>query len=105
MPKKDSRISEQKLQLLVDNWKDKSIPEMAELLDITETTLGFWVMKLRKSMRAAGMPPDRIAEMLPSKRKAPVNVFDAFARSLARQSETATPKKRTRSARKKKSES
>jgi DNA-binding transcriptional MerR regulator len=104
MPKKDSGISEQKLQLLVDNWKDKSIPEMAELLGITETTLGFWVMKLRKSMRAAGMPPDRIAEMLPSKRKAPVNVFDAFA-VAGRQPEMAAPKKRTRSARKKKSES
>jgi hypothetical protein len=105
MPKKDSRISEQKLKLLVDNWKDKDITELAELLGVTETTLGFWVMKLRKSMRAAGMPPDRIAEMLPSKRKTAVNVFDAFARSLARQSEVAAPKKRAGSARKKKSES
>ncbi len=96
MLKRDSRVSEEKLRLLVDNWKDKNIPELAELLGISETTLGFWVMKLRKSMRGAGMTPEQIAMILPFKRKTAVNIFDAFARSLAEQPEAVAPKKLTR---------
>lgn len=93
MLKKDSKVSEEKLRLLVDNWKDKNISELAELLGISETTLGFWVMKLRKSMKGAGMTPEQIARMLPSKRKTAVNIFDAFAMLLAQQSEAVAPKK------------
>ncbi len=91
--RKESKVSQEKLKLLVDNWMDKSIPELAEMLEITETTLGFWVMKLRKSMKAFGMTPEQIAEKLPSKRRAAASVFDMFVKSLADESEPARTKK------------
>ena len=61
MAKREVKVSEDKLQKLVKN-EHKSVSELAEMLGAGESTINYWVAKLKKSMKANGMSDEQIKE-------------------------------------------
>jgi DNA-binding transcriptional MerR regulator len=87
-------VSEDKLQTLIDNWKTKSVSELARMLGAAESTINYWAGKLRKSMKNNGMSDEQIKKTLPAKRKAQGNVYDNVVKKML--SPEQAPKKRGR---------
>ncbi len=81
MPRNE-KVSEDKLQALIDNWSSKDASELAAMLDVGESTINYWAGKLRKSMKAHGMTDQQIKEALPPKRRAEGNVYDIIAKKM-----------------------
>jgi hypothetical protein len=96
MAKREARVSEGKLQTLVDNWNTKSAGELAEMLGAGESTINYWAGRLRKSMKANGMTDQQIKNIFPAKRKVRGNAFDVVVRKML--SSGQAPKKRGRKA-------
>ena len=94
MARGEAKVSEDKLQLLMENWNKKDISELAQTLGAKESTVNFWAGKLRKSMKAHGMTDEEIKKLLPTKRRVSSNVFDAVVKKML--SSEQAPKKRGR---------
>ena len=52
MARGEAKVSEDKLQALIEGWNKKDIGELAQILGAKESTINFWAGKLRKSMKA-----------------------------------------------------
>lgn len=94
MAKRATKVSEDKLQTLIENWNEKGASELAEMLKAGESTINYWAGKLRKSMKSNGMTDEQIKKILPAKRKAQGNVFDNVVKRMLSSEEA--PKKRER---------
>jgi transposase len=82
MAKREAKVSEDKLQTLVENWNTKDASELAEMLGAGASTINYWAGKLRKSMKSNGMTDEEIKKILPAKRKAQGNVFDIVVKKM-----------------------
>lgn len=82
MAKREGKVSEEKLQMLVENWNTKDAGGLAEMLGAGESTINYWVGKLKKSMKSNGMTDEQIKKILPAKRKAQGNVYDMVVRKM-----------------------
>lgn len=69
MLKIPSKVNEQKLRLLADNWAKKDLAELTKLLGVAEITVNHWADKLRKSLKAQGVADEDIYKVFPIKRK------------------------------------
>jgi hypothetical protein len=96
MAKREAQVSEDKLQKLVDNWNTKNPSELARMLGSGESTINYWVGKLRKSMKSNGMTDEQIKKILPTKRKAHGNVYDVLVKKML--SSGQAPRRRGRKA-------
>jgi hypothetical protein len=94
MARSEAKVSEDKLQALIDAWNRKDVSELARTLGAKESTINFWAGKLRKSMKAHGMPDEQIKKILPTKRKVQGNVFDIVVKKML--SPEQAPKRRGR---------
>jgi DNA-binding transcriptional MerR regulator len=94
MAKGEAKVSEDKLQALIDGWDKKDISELAKALGAKESTINFWAGKLRKSMKVHGMSDEQIKKILPTKRKVQSNVFDTVVKKML--SSEQAPKRRGR---------
>jgi transposase len=94
-----ARVSEDKIQTMIENWKTKDTSELAKMLGVGDSTVSYWAGKLRKSMKAHGMTSDQIKEVLPVKRKAQGSVFDNVVIKMLASTKTA-PKQMGRKPRK-----
>jgi hypothetical protein len=95
--KRESRVTEEKLQKLIDNWSKRETSEIAAMLDADEASVTYWAAKLRKSMKKQDMSDEMIKKLLPAKRKVQQNVYDAVVGRLM--SAEPAPKRRGRRAR------
>ncbi len=93
MPRND-KVSEEKLQAMIENWRTKDAGELARMLGVGESTVNYWAGKLRKSMKAQGMTDAQIRDVLPTKRRAQANVYDNIVRKML--SVEPAPKRRGR---------
>ena len=91
---RNDKVSEDKLQAMVENWGKKDTSELAELLGVGESTISYWAGKLKRSMKAHGMTDKQIKEMLPAKRTVQGNAYDTVVRKLL--SSEQAPKRRGR---------
>ncbi|MGD0229567.1 MAG: hypothetical protein ABSC19_04305 [Syntrophorhabdales bacterium] len=82
MAKREAKVSEDKLQMLVENWNTKEAGELAQMLGTGERTINYWAGKLRKSMKSNGMTDEQIKNILPGKRKAQGNVYDNIVKKM-----------------------
>jgi len=82
MTKREAKVSEDKLQTLVENWNTKDVSELAHMLGTGVSTVNYWAGKLRKSMRSNGMTDDQIRRILPAKRKLQGNVYDVVVKKM-----------------------
>ena len=82
MAKREVKVSEQKLEMLVKNWNTKDVIELAQLLGTGESTINYWAGKLRKSMKSNGMTDEQIKTILPARRRAQGNVYDNVVEKL-----------------------
>ncbi len=82
MAKREVKVSEEKLQALVDNWNKKDASELAQMLGAGESTINYWAGKLRKSMKSNGMSDEQIKKILPAKRKVLGNVYDIVVKRM-----------------------
>jgi hypothetical protein len=98
MARGEAKVSEDKLQALIEGWNKTDISELAQILGAKESTINFWAGKLRKSMKAHGMSDEQIKKILPTKRRVQSNVFDAVVKKML--SSEQAPKKRGRQPRK-----
>ncbi len=94
MARRGVKVSEDRLQTLVENWNKKDVGELAQMLGVGESTINYWAGKLRKSMKSNGMTDEQTKRILPSKRKAQHNVYDAVVKKML--SSEQAPKKRGR---------
>jgi hypothetical protein len=94
MAKREAKVSEDKLQRLVENWNAKDVGQLAEMLRAGESTINYWAGKLRKCMKSNGMTDEQIKKVLPAKRKAQSSVFDNVVKRML--SSEQAPKKRGR---------
>ena len=94
MARSEAKVSEDKLQALIEGWNKKDISELAKTLGAKESTINFWAGKLRKSMKAHGMTDEQIKKILPTKRRVQSNVFDTVVKKMW--SSEQAPKKRGR---------
>jgi hypothetical protein len=94
MARREVKVSEDRLQTLVENWNRKDVGELAQMLGVGESTINYWAGKLRKSMKSNGMTDEQIKKMLPAKRKAQGNVYDIVVKRML--SAEQAPKKRGR---------
>jgi len=94
MAKRVAKVSEDKLQTLIENWKTKDVSELARMLGAGESTINYWAGKLRKSMKSNGMTDEQIKKKLPAKRRAQGNVYDNVVKKML--SPEQAPKKRGR---------
>jgi hypothetical protein len=98
MAKREAKVSEDKLQKLIENWKMKDVGELARMLGAGQSTINYWAGKLRKSMKNNGMTDEQIKKMLPAKRRAQGNIYDNVVKKML--SSEQAPKKRGRKPRK-----
>lgn len=82
MAKREAKVSEDKLQALVDNWNAKDVSELAQMLGTGVSTINYWAGKLRKAMRSNGMTDEQIRRILPAKRKQQGNVYDIVVKRM-----------------------
>jgi hypothetical protein len=82
MVKREAKVSEDKLQMLVENWNKKDVSELAHMLGTGVSTINYWAGKLRKSMRSNGMTDEQIKRILPAKRKLQGNVYDIVVKKM-----------------------
>jgi hypothetical protein len=82
MARREAKVSEDKLQMLVENWNMKDVSELAHMLGTGVSTINYWAGKLRKSMRSNGMTDEQIKRMLPAKRKLQGNVYDIVVKKM-----------------------
>ena len=82
MARSDAKVSEDKLQALVENWDKKDTGELAQMLGVGESTISYWAGKLKKSMKNHGMTDEQIKKTLPIKRKVPGNVYDIVVKKM-----------------------
>ena len=94
MARRETKVSEERLQAVIDNWNRSEIGDLAQMLGVDENTINSWAARLRKSMKKHGMSAEQIKKLLPTKRKVPANVFDIVVKRL--QSPEQAPKKRGR---------
>ncbi len=94
MARGEAKVSEDKLQALIEGWNKKDISELAQILGAKESTINFWAGKLRKSMKAHGVPDEQIKKILPTKRRVQSNVFDSVVKKML--SSEQAPKRRGR---------
>jgi DNA-binding transcriptional MerR regulator len=94
MARSDAKVSEDKLQALVENWGKKDTGELAQMLGVGESTINYWAGKLKKSMKSHGMTDEQIKKILPIKRKAQGNVYDIVVKKML--SSEQAPKRRGR---------
>ena len=94
MARNDAKVSEDKLQALVENWDKKNTGELAQMLGVGESTVNYWAGKLKKSMKNHGMTDEQIKKILPIKRKVQGNVYDIVVKKML--SSEQTPKRRGR---------
>jgi mannitol-specific phosphotransferase system IIBC component len=80
--KRESRVTEEKLQKLIDNWGKRETSEIAAMLDADEASVAYWAAKLRKSMKKQGMSDEMIKKLLPARRKVQQNVYEAVVSRL-----------------------
>jgi transposase len=79
---REKKVTEEKLQTLIQNWNEKEIGELAQILAVDEGTVNSWAARLRKSMKKQGMTDELIKKILPAKRKVTANVFDLVVKKL-----------------------
>ncbi|MGD0232898.1 MAG: hypothetical protein ABSC19_21530 [Syntrophorhabdales bacterium] len=82
MPRSDVKVTEDKLQALLENWNKKDTSELAQMLSVGESTVNYWAGKLKKSMKAHGMTDEQIKKTLPIKRKVHGNVYDIVVKKM-----------------------
>jgi hypothetical protein len=92
MAKRETKVNEDKLQTLLNNWNEKGVSELAAMLKAGESTINYWAGKLRKSMKSNGMSDEQIKKILPAKRRAQGNVYDNVVKRMLSSEEA--PKKR-----------
>ena len=95
MAKREAQVTEQKLQMLVENWNTKSASKLAEMLGAGESTISYWVGKLKKAMKSNGMTDEQMKKMLPAKRRVQSNPYDVVVRKML---SSGIPKRRGRKA-------
>ncbi|MGD0662934.1 MAG: hypothetical protein ABSD38_33200 [Syntrophorhabdales bacterium] len=98
MAKRETKVNEDKLQTLLNNWNEKGVSELAAMLKAGESTINYWAGKLRKSMKSNGMSDEQIKKILPAKRRAQGNVYDNVVKRMLSSEEA--PKKRGRKSKK-----
>ncbi|MGD0230897.1 MAG: hypothetical protein ABSC19_11130 [Syntrophorhabdales bacterium] len=76
MARRKTDVTEEQLQILLDNWKKKETGEMARMLEADEASVNRWVAGLKKSMKKQGMSDEQINKWLPAKRRTRRNVYD-----------------------------
>ena len=76
MARRKTDVTEEQLQILLDNWKKKETGEMARMLEADEASVNRWVAGLKKSMKKQGMSDEQINKWLPTKRRTRRNVYD-----------------------------
>jgi len=96
MAKRETKVNEDKLQTLLNNWNEKGVSELAAMLKAGESTINYWAGKLRKSMKSNGMSDEQIKKILPTKRKAHGNVYDVLVKKML--SSGQAPRRRGRKA-------
>lgn len=94
MARRQEKVSEDSLQALVENWNNKDVVELSEMLGVEERVINYWAMKLRKSMKDNGLSDDDIRRILPAKRRVQGNVYDRVAKRYL--SPEQAPKRRGR---------
>jgi transposase len=93
---RQSDVTEQQLQTLIESWNQKDSGEIAAMLQTDEATINQWAARLRRSMKKAGMPEEQIKKLLPARRKARGNVFDLVVSRLMAGAELVAAKRRGR---------
>jgi len=88
MARSEAKVSEDKLQALIDAWNRKDVSELARTLGAKESTINFWAGKLRKSMKAHGMIDEQIKKILPTKRKVQGNAYDVVVKKMLSSGQT-----------------
>ena len=76
MARRQTDVTEEQLQVLLDNWKEKGTGEIAQMVEADEASVNRWVAGLRKSMKKQGMSDEQINKWLPAKRRTRRNVYD-----------------------------
>ncbi|MGD0231997.1 MAG: hypothetical protein ABSC19_16855 [Syntrophorhabdales bacterium] len=76
MARRQTDVTEAKLQILPDNWKENETGDIAQMLGADEASVNRWAAGLRKSMKKQGTSDERISKWLPAKRRARRNVYD-----------------------------
>ena len=75
-------LPEEKLRILLDNWRTKETGEIARMLEADEASVNRWAITLRRSMMKQGMSNEKINEWLPTKRVARRNAYDIVVSRL-----------------------
>jgi len=79
----EAGATEEKLKVLIENWHDRTMDELSELLDVSEETIDEWVFRLKKTMRAQGMTEELIDEVFPPMGKpGKIDCFESVVRQL-----------------------
>jgi hypothetical protein len=94
MARRQEKVSENSLQVLVENWNKKDVGELGEMLGVEDRVINYWAMKLRKSMKDNGMSDEEIRKTLPAKRRLHGNVYDRVVKRFI--SPEGQPKRRGR---------
>lgn len=80
--RRENKVTEEKLQILIGNWSSKEIGEIASMLEADEASVAYWAAQLRKSMKKQGVKKETVNKLLPSKRKVRPNVYDVVVSKL-----------------------
>jgi hypothetical protein len=76
MARRQTDVTEETLQLLLDNWKEKETGDIAQMLEADEASVNRWVAGLKKSMKKQGMSDEQINKLLPAKIRTRRNVYN-----------------------------
>jgi len=83
MARCETEATEEKLKMLIENWPDRTMDQLTELLEVSEETIDEWVLRLKKTMRAQGMTKKLIDEVLPPRKKQDrIDCFENVVRQL-----------------------
>jgi hypothetical protein len=82
MARRETYVTEEKLQILLDNWKKKETGEIARMVEADEASVNRWAVALRRCMKKHGLSSGQINEWLPTKRRIRRNVYDIVAGRL-----------------------
>ena len=64
-------LPEEKLRILLDNWRTKETGEIARMLEADEASVNRWAITLRRSMKKQGMSNEKINECASDEKRGP----------------------------------
>jgi hypothetical protein len=78
-----TEVTEEKLKMLIENWPEKTMDELSDLLEVSDETINDWVSTLKQTMRAQGLTEELIGEVFPPmKAPAKIDCFESVVKQL-----------------------